>query len=125
MAPDLPRPLRRPVKSISPPNGTVPSLSTGRPTNSDPTPEKRVRRVEPGVEEISVEKTDAVAETIEEIRFYLEHSMVDQARAAFTKLQTQTADYEQIAALHAEIDAASSSEEPRAEIREPRRLTSR
>jgi tetratricopeptide (TPR) repeat protein len=72
--------------------------------------------VEPGVEEISAEKTDAVAETIEEIRFYLEHSMVDQARAAFTKLQTQTADYEQIAALRAEIDAASPSEQPRVEI---------
>jgi len=72
--------------------------------------------VEPAVEEISAENTDAVAETIEEIRFYLEHSMVDQARAAFTKLQTQTADYEQIAALRAEIDAASASEQPSAEI---------
>jgi tetratricopeptide (TPR) repeat protein len=64
--------------------------------------------VEPAVEEISVESSDAVAETIEEIRFYLEHSMVDQARAAFVKLQSQTADYEQIAALRAEIDAASA-----------------
>jgi len=71
---------------------------------------------ESAVEEISAESTDAVAETIEEIRFYLEHSMVDQARAAFTKLQTQTADYEQIAALRAEIDAASASEQPSVEI---------
>jgi tetratricopeptide (TPR) repeat protein len=71
---------------------------------------------ESAVEEISAESTDAVTETIEEIRFYLEHSMVDQARAAFTKLQTQTADYEQIAALRSEIDAASASEQPSVEI---------
>ncbi len=62
--------------------------------------------VEPAIEEISVEASDAVAETIEEVRFYLEHSMVDQARAAFVKLQSQTADYEQLAAIQAEIDAA-------------------
>jgi pilus assembly protein FimV len=64
--------------------------------------------VAPSVEEISVESSDAIAETIEEIRFYLEHSMVDQARAAFAKLQSQTADYEQLAAIQAEIDAAST-----------------
>ncbi|HST12985.1 MAG TPA: tetratricopeptide repeat protein [Terriglobales bacterium] len=63
--------------------------------------------VEPAVEEISAETSDAVAETIEEIRFYLEHSMADQARAAFVKLQSQTADYEQLAAIQTEIDAAA------------------
>lgn len=72
--------------------------------------------VEPAVEEISAESSDAVAETIEEIRFYLGHSMVDQARAAFAKLQTQTADYEQISALRAEIEAAGTSEQPSVEI---------
>jgi hypothetical protein len=56
-----------------------------------------------------------VNETIEEIRFYLEHSMVDQARAAFVKLQSQTADYEQLAAIHGEIDAATSKAEPEPE----------
>jgi tetratricopeptide (TPR) repeat protein len=71
--------------------------------------------VEPAVEEISAETSDAVNETIEEIRFYLEHSMVDQARAAFVKLQSQTADYEQLAVIHAEIDAATSKAEPEAE----------
>jgi len=68
--------------------------------------------IEPAVEETSVESSDAVNETIEEIRFYLEHSMVDQARAAFVKLQSQTADYEQLAAIHAEIDAAVPKTEP-------------
>jgi pilus assembly protein FimV len=66
---------------------------------------------EPSVEEISVESSDAVAETIEEIRFYLEHSMVDQARAAYGKLQSQTADYEQLASIEAEINAASAPAE--------------
>ncbi len=69
-------------------------------------PEPEVAPAEPAIEEISVEASDAVAETIEEVRFYLEHSMVDQARAAFVKLQSQTADYEQLAAIQAEIDAA-------------------
>jgi tetratricopeptide (TPR) repeat protein len=63
--------------------------------------------VEPAVQEISDEANNAVAETIEEVRFYLEHSMVGQARAAFVKLQAQTADYEQLAAIQAEIDAAT------------------
>jgi pilus assembly protein FimV len=71
---------------------------------------------EPAVEEISAESSDAVAETIEEIRFYIEHSMVDQARAAFVKLQTQTADYEQLAAIQAEIDAASPPEPAAVEV---------
>jgi pilus assembly protein FimV len=74
---------------------------------------------EPAVEEISVEASDAVAETIEEIRFYLEHSMVDQARVAFTKLQSQTADPEQLAALQAEIDASSAPAEPESVEIEP------
>jgi tetratricopeptide (TPR) repeat protein len=79
---------------------------------------------EPAIEEISVETSDAVAETIEEIRFYLEHSMADQARAAFVKLQSQTADYEQLAAIQAEIDAAApapavSDEETVEEVSEP------
>ena len=69
---------------------------------------------EPAVEEISAEASDAVAETIEEIRFYLEHSMVDQARAAFIKLQRQTADYDQLAAIQADIDSAAASAEPEA-----------
>jgi tetratricopeptide (TPR) repeat protein len=68
--------------------------------------------VEPAIEEISAESTDAVTEIIEEIRFYLEHSMVDQARAAFVKLQSQTADYEQLAAIRTEIEAAAAPAEP-------------
>ena len=65
--------------------------------------------LDPAVEEGSSETSDAVAETIEEIRFYLDHSMADQARAAFKKLQTLTAEDAQMATLRAEIDAASGS----------------
>jgi tetratricopeptide (TPR) repeat protein len=74
-----------------------------------PEQEPEAPAAEPAFEEISVETSDAVAETVEEIRFYLEHSMADQARAAFVKLQSQTADYEQLADIQAEIDAAAPS----------------
>jgi tetratricopeptide (TPR) repeat protein len=79
--------------------------------------------VEPALEEISPAENDAVVETIEEIRFYLEHAMVDQARAAFVKLQSQTADRKQLAAIQSEIDAAApaatDSEVPEVEVAEP------
>jgi len=75
--------------------------------------------MEPPVDEVSADTSDAIAETIEEIRFYLDHSMADQARAAFTKLQTLSAENTQIAALRVEINAASgpdaSSVEPEPE----------
>ena len=49
----------------------------------------------------------AVAETIEEIRFYLAHSMVEQARDAMAKLEKLTQDDAQLAAIRAEIEAAT------------------
>jgi pilus assembly protein FimV len=50
------------------------------------------------------EKTD---ETVEEIRFYLEHGMAEQATAIFEKLQNLTDDESIIATLRTEIEAAS------------------
>jgi tetratricopeptide (TPR) repeat protein len=47
------------------------------------------------------------AETIEEIRFYLEHGMPEQATAAFEKLQTITSDEATLSTLRAEIEAAA------------------
>jgi tetratricopeptide (TPR) repeat protein len=47
------------------------------------------------------------AETIEEIRFYLEHGMPEQASAAFEKLQALTSDESILAALEAAIQGAS------------------
>jgi tetratricopeptide (TPR) repeat protein len=46
-------------------------------------------------------------ETVEEIRFYLEHGMPEQAAAAFEKLQTVTTDESILSAIEAEIQAAS------------------
>jgi pilus assembly protein FimV len=47
------------------------------------------------------------AETVEEIRFYLEHGMPEQASAAFEKLQGLTSDEATLSAMQAEIQAAS------------------
>ncbi|MGC2173811.1 MAG: tetratricopeptide repeat protein, partial [Candidatus Sulfotelmatobacter sp.] len=47
------------------------------------------------------------SETIEEIRFYLEHGMPEQASAAFEKLQDLTTDEAVLSSLEAEIQAAS------------------
>jgi pilus assembly protein FimV len=70
---------------------------------------------EPAISEGSAEANDAVAETIEEIRFYLDHGMADQARTAFSKLQGLAADDGQIAALRAEVRAASGKDDPNTE----------
>ena len=74
------------------------------------------------VETAEIEITDAVgehdtpaappdegktAETVEEIRFYLEHGMPEQASAAFEKLQALTSDESTLSAMQAEIQAAS------------------
>jgi tetratricopeptide (TPR) repeat protein len=50
------------------------------------------------------EKTN---ETIEEIRFYLEHGMPEQASAAFERLQSLTGDEAILAAIETEIQTAS------------------
>ncbi len=48
-----------------------------------------------------------VLETLEEARFYLEHFMIDQARAAFEKLESLTDDPGVLDPLRAEIEAAA------------------
>ncbi len=53
---------------------------------------------------LSPEKT---SECAEEIRFYLEHGMPEQAAAAFEKLESVTDDEATLSALRAEIEAAS------------------
>jgi tetratricopeptide (TPR) repeat protein len=49
-----------------------------------------------------------IKETIEEVRFYLEHGMPEQATGAFDKLQSFTHDESILSALEAEIRAAAS-----------------
>jgi tetratricopeptide (TPR) repeat protein len=65
---------------------------------------------------IPVASGDPVAETIEEIRFYLEHSMVEQARTAYAKLETLTDDPEKLATMLSEVMAASGGQEAEPEV---------
>ena len=50
---------------------------------------------------------EKIKETVEEIRFYLEHGMPEQAATAFEKLQTFTTDETILSAIESEIKAAS------------------
>ncbi|MGA8835791.1 MAG: tetratricopeptide repeat protein [Candidatus Sulfotelmatobacter sp.] len=50
---------------------------------------------------------EKIAESVEEIRFYLEHGMPEQATAAFEKLQALTTDEATLNALRTEIESAS------------------
>jgi tetratricopeptide (TPR) repeat protein len=59
---------------------------------------------EPPTGTLDPEKTN---EAVEEIRFYLEHGMPEQASAAFEKLQALSSDEATLKALRAEIEAAS------------------
>ncbi len=66
--------------------------------------------VEPEAVPASASSNDlAVAETIEEIRFYLENSMPDQAKSAMGKLESLTSDPAMLTALRAEIEAAAAA----------------
>jgi tetratricopeptide (TPR) repeat protein len=64
-------------------------------------------------EKADPEKTN---ETVEEIRFYLEHGMPEQASTAFEKLQTFTRDETILSAIEAEIQAASQHTEAAEEV---------
>ena len=55
-------------------------------------------------------------ETVEEIRFYLEHGMPEQASVAFEKLQTFTRDEAILSAIESEIQAASQSTDAGEEV---------
>jgi len=50
---------------------------------------------------------EKIKETVEEVRFYLEHGMPEQASAAFEKLQDLTTDEDILSPLEAEIKTAS------------------
>jgi len=59
-----------------------------------------------------------ISETVDEIHFYLEHFMVDQARSAFEKLQTLTRSAAVLDPLRAELEKGSQAQEPEVEIAE-------
>jgi tetratricopeptide (TPR) repeat protein len=63
------------------------------------------------------EDNPEIAETAEEIRFYLEHFMNDQARSAFEKLETLTRNATILEPLRVALASASqAAEEPQVEI---------
>jgi len=62
---------------------------------------------EPETIEVDSAESTKVDETIEEIRFYLDHSMPAQAMAALAKLQTLTIDQAKLSELRAEVEAAA------------------
>ena len=78
--------------------------------------------VEPG--EVSTvtwdraEENPEIAETVDEIRFYLEHLMPEQARTAFEKLATLTHSPSVLDPLRTAIESAVKSEDPEVEISE-------
>ncbi|MGA8300642.1 MAG: tetratricopeptide repeat protein [Terriglobales bacterium] len=60
-----------------------------------------------------------IAETVDEIKFYLEHFMADQARSALEKLQTLTRSAAVLDPLRAEMEKGSKpADEPEVEISE-------
>ena len=59
-----------------------------------------------------------INETAEEVRFYLDHFMLDQARSALAKLKTLTSDAGIVGTLEAEIEAAANQPAGEAEIAE-------
>ena len=56
--------------------------------------------------EVAQAHAEAIAETIDEVRFYLKHSMAEQARAVFVKLEKLKPGAAQLAAVWQEIDDA-------------------
>ncbi len=58
-------------------------------------------------------RTETIKETVEELRFYLAHSMADQARVVFTKLEKLKPGAAQLAAVWQEIEAAEAQAGPK------------
>ena len=56
----------------------------------------------------SLDLNKAVAEAVEETRFYVEHFMLDQARAALGKVEALTSDYTILETLREEIESAEA-----------------
>ncbi len=81
----------------------------------DPAPAAEV----PATVEADASGNPEIAETVEEIRFYLEHYMTDQARAGIEKLESLTSDARILDPLRAAVESgAEPVAEPEPEITE-------
>jgi tetratricopeptide (TPR) repeat protein len=86
-------------------------------SDAEASPEIPVAKLEtpkPAAPKAQSKKADPekIAESVEEIRFYLEHGMPEQATAAFEKLQALTTDAATLNTLRAEIESASQPAAP-------------
>jgi pilus assembly protein FimV len=71
--------------------------------------------VPPAVEVAETGGSDEINETVEEVRFYLEHFMTEQARSGLEKLETLTSDRAILDPLRAQIEAAGQAPEAEGE----------
>ncbi len=65
----------------------------------------------------------AIEQAVQEIRFYLENSMVDQAVETLSKLAALNADATTLATMQAEIAAASTQAEPEVQAEQPEEIS--
>ncbi len=82
------------------------SLSV-EPAPAAPVPQEPAAKAAASVPAAQASDSPEILETVEEARFYLEHFMLDQARAAFEKLESLTSDPSVLGPLRAEIEAAA------------------
>ena len=80
---------------------TVQETTIPEPTPTKPAPSKRAQKGKRRAADPA-----AIAETADEVRFYLKHTMVDQAEAGLAKLEKMGADAATLATLHEDIEAA-------------------
>jgi tetratricopeptide (TPR) repeat protein len=85
----------------------------------EPAPAAELPPAVEGAAEADALSNPEIAETVEEVRFYVEHFMTDQARAGIEKLETLTSDARILDPLRAAIESASHPpDEPEPEITE-------
>lgn len=77
--------------------------------SEEPAAEVAPVELAPPHEHVGQDNSQAVADVVEEIRFYLAHSMVDQARDAMAKLQKVTRDSAVLSSMRQEIEAAAQA----------------
>jgi len=76
-------------------------------TSEQPVPQSLAK--EPAAGDADADQAEAIAETIEELRFYLQHSMTEQAHVVFAKLEKLKPGAAHLSAMWQEIEAASKS----------------
>jgi tetratricopeptide (TPR) repeat protein len=94
------------------------SLSVEESAAVDEHPAAETRAIEAqSADTKNMEASPEIDETVEEIRFYLEHFMTDQARSAFEKLEALTQDAAILDPLRCALEAGGkAAEEPEVEI---------